>query len=207
MARRCCSSSKSENRIWKPLKAGLPNLRAHIKNLQEFRPTGSRISLNHFFGDPEDEIEVVRNECKALGAKFAVSDGFAKGGEGAVDVAKELVKQLKKVHNLSSFLTTLTRQFLKRFRKLIQKVYGGKDVEFSPAAQKTWPRLTLWASANFLSAFSFSSREPGWRGAPKDFPLPVQRLILNAGAGFIVVTTGAIMRMPGLPEKTGSLLY
>ena len=186
------------------LKAGLPNLRAHIKNLQNF---GQQVvvSLNHFFGDPEDEIEVVRNECKALGAKFAVSDGFAKGGEGAVDVAKELIEAVKGGSQPLHFAYNLDQTVLEKIQEVNTKVYGGKDVEFSPAAQKDLAKIEALGFSNLpicIAKTPFSlSHEPGWKGAPKDFTLPVQRLILNAGAGFIVVTTGAIMRMPGLPKK------
>ena len=187
-----------------PLKAGLPNLRAHIKNLQNF---GQQVvvSLNHFFGDPEDEIEVVRNECKALGARFAVSDGFAKGGEGAVDVAKELIEAVKEGSQPLHFAYNLDQTVLEKIQEVNTKVYGGKDVEFSPAAQKDLAKIEALGFSNLpicIAKTPFSlSHEPGWKGAPKDFTLPVQRLILNAGAGFIVVTTGAIMRMPGLPKK------
>lgn len=186
------------------LKVGLPNLRAHIKNLQNF---GQQVvvSLNHFFGDPEDEIEVVRNECKALGARFAVSDGFAKGGEGAVDVAKELIEAVKEGSQPLHFAYNLDQTVLEKIQEVNTKVYGGKDVEFSPAAQKDLAKIEALGFSKLpicIAKTPFSlSHEPGWKGAPKDFTLPVQRLILNAGAGFIVVTTGAIMRMPGLPKK------
>ncbi len=179
-------------------------MRAHIKNLQNF---GQQVvvSLNHFFGDPEDEIEVVRNECKALGARFAVSDGFAKGGEGAVDVAKELIEAVKEGSQPLHFAYNLDQTVLEKIQEVNTKVYGGKDVEFSPAAQKDLAKIEALGFSNLpicIAKTPFSlSHEPGWKGAPKDFTLPVQRLILNAGAGFIVVTTGAIMRMPGLPKK------
>lgn len=186
------------------MKAGLPNLRSHIRNLKRFGQNVV-VSLNHFYNDPEDEIEVVRQECLALGVRFAVSDGFAKGGDGAIELAKEVMAAATEGSEPLHYAYNLDDDLLEKIQKVNTQVYGGKDVELSPAAQKDLAKLKALGMDKLpicIAKTPFSlSHEPGWKGAPEGFTLPVQRLILNAGAGFIVVTTGAIMRMPGLPKK------
>ncbi len=186
------------------LKKGIPNLEAHIQNLKNF---GQQIvvSLNHFFGDPEDEIEVVRAKCLELGARFAVSDGFAEGGKGAIEVAKQVMAAAEEGSKPLNYAYQLDESIVDKIQDINAKVYGGKDIELSPAAAKDLAKIEALGFGNLpicIAKTPFSmSHEPALKGAPKGFTLPVQRLILNAGAGFVVVTTGAIMRMPGLPKK------
>ena len=185
---------------------GLPNLKAHICNLKRF---GQQVvvSLNHFANDNEEEIDVVRKECLAQGARFAVSDGFAKGGEGAVDVAKEVMAAVKEGSGPLNFAYGLDESIEEKIQDINTKVYGGKDVSYSSAALKDIAKIKA-LNMGFeklpicIAKTPFSmSHDPDLKGAPQGFTLPVQRVILNAGAGFLVVTTGAIMRMPGLPKK------
>ncbi len=188
----------------KALKTGIPNLEAHIKNLQSF---GQQIivSLNHFFGDPDDEIEVVRQKCAELGARFAVSDGFAKGGEGAIAVAKELMAAVEEGSKPLKFAYDLDKPLLEKIQAINTKIYGGKDIELSSLAIKDLARIQSLGFENLpicIAKTPYSlTHDPDMKGAPKGFTLPVQRLLINSGAGFIVVTTGAILRMPGLPKK------
>lgn len=183
---------------------GLPNLHAHIENLKRF---GQKVvvSLNHFYNDPEEEIQIVRDECLALGVRFAVSDGFAKGGEGALDVARAVIEATNEGSEALDYAYQLEDELTDKIQSINTRIYGGKDIDLSPAALKDLTRLKELGFDKLpicIAKTPFSmSHEPALKGAPKDFTLPVQRLILNAGAGFIVVTTGAIMRMPGLPKK------
>ncbi len=186
------------------LKTGIPNLEAHVKNLQSF---GQQIvvSLNHFFGDPEDEIEVVRQKCAELGARFAVSDGYAKGGEGAIAVAKELMAAVEEGSKPLKFAYDLDQPLLEKIQAINTKIYGGKDIELSSLAVKDLARIQSLGFEKLpicIAKTPYSlTHDPDMKGAPKGFTLPVQRLLINSGAGFIVVTTGAILRMPGLPKK------
>lgn len=182
---------------------GIPNLKAHIQNLQRF---GQQVvvSLNHFANDPDEEIEVVKKECLELGARFAVSDGFAKGGDGAIDVAKAVMEAASEGSKPLNYAYSLDESLLQKIKDVNEKVYGGGKVELSAAAQKDLKQIEALGFSGLpicIAKTPYSmTHDPDWKGAPKGFTLPVQRLILNSGAGFVVVTTGAIMRMPGLPK-------
>ncbi len=183
---------------------GIPNLKAHIQNLQRF---GQQVvvSLNHFANDPDEEIEVVKKECLELGARFAVSDGFAKGGDGAIDVAKAVMEAASEGSKPLNYAYSLDESLLQKIKDVNEKVYGGGKVELSAAAQKDLKQIEALGFSGLpicIAKTPYSmTHDPDWKGAPKGFTLPVQRLILNSGAGFVVVTTGAIMRMPGLPKS------
>lgn len=183
---------------------GIPNLRAHVANLKRF---GQQIvvSLNHFYNDPEEEIAVIRKECEELGVRFAVCDGFAKGGEGAVAVAEAVMAAAAEGSTALNYAYEEDKDVVEKIEAVNSKVYGGKDVSLSAAAVKDLKRLKELGFDKLpvcIAKTPFSmSHEPALKGAPTGFTLPVQRLILNAGAGFVVATTGAIMRMPGLPKK------
>ena len=185
---------------------GLPNLKAHIVSLKRF---GQQVvvSLNHFANDNEEEIDVVRKECLAAGVRFAISDGFAKGGEGALDVAREVMVAVKEGSKPLNYAYSLDESIEEKIQDVNTKVYGGQDVSYSSAALKDLAKIKA-LNMGFeklpicIAKTPFSmSHDPDLKGAPHGFTLPVQRVILNAGAGFLVVTTGAIMRMPGLPKK------
>jgi formate--tetrahydrofolate ligase len=185
---------------------GLPNLKAHIASLKCF---GQQVvvSLNHFANDNAEEIDVVRKECLAAGVRFAISDGFAKGGEGALDVAREVMAAVKEGSKPLNYAYSLDESIEEKIQDVNTKVYGGQDVSYSSAALKDLAKIKA-LNMGFeklpicIAKTPFSmSHDPDLKGAPHGFTLPVQRIILNAGAGFLVVTTGAIMRMPGLPKK------
>ena len=185
---------------------GLPNLKAHIASLKRF---GQQVvvSLNHFANDNEEEIDVVRKECLAADVRFAISDGFAKGGEGALDVAREVMAAVKEGSKPLNYAYSLDESIEEKIQDVNTKVYGGQDVSYSSAALKDLAKIKA-LNMGFeklpicIAKTPFSmSHDPDLKGAPHGFTLPVQRVILNAGAGFLVVTTGAIMRMPGLPKK------
>lgn len=185
---------------------GLPNLKAHIASLKRF---GQQVvvSLNHFANDNEEEIDVVRKECLAAGVRFAISDGFAKGGEGALDVAREVMAAVKEGSKPLNYAYSLDESIEEKIQDVNTKVYGGQDVSYSSAALKDLAKIKA-LNMGFeklpicIAKTPFSmSHDPDLKGAPHGFTLPVQRVILNAGAGFLVVTTGAIIRMPGLPKK------
>ncbi len=190
------------------LKAGLSNLDAHLDNLSQFGPNVV-VSLNHFHTDTEEEIDIIRQHCAARGARFAVCDGFVAGGKGAVELAKEVMAAAEGEPKPLNFSYEADDDVVTKIEKLATKVYGAKDVELSAAAMKDLKQLQELGFDKLpvcVAKTPYSlSHEPKWLGAPKGFTLPVQRLILNAGAGFVVATTGAIMRMPGLPKSPAAL--
>ncbi|MDY6010991.1 MAG: formate--tetrahydrofolate ligase [Duodenibacillus sp.] len=185
------------------LKKGLCNLDAHVANLKAFGPE-IVVSMNHFANDPEDEIEVLRARCTELGVRFAISDGFALGGKGAEALAKEVFEAAAVEPVALNYTSEADDPVLVKIEKIAKRVYGAGSVSLSDAARKDLKAITDMGFDKLpvcIAKTPFSlTADPKALGAPKGFDLPVQRLILNAGAGFVVVTTGAIMRMPGLPK-------
>ena len=189
------------------LKKGLCNLDAHVENLKRFGPN-IVVSINHFHTDLDEELDIIRNRCTELGVRVALSDGFALGGKGAVDVARAVIEAAEDVHPLN-FTYEADAPVMEKVEKIAKTIYGAAAVELAPAAAKDLKRLQDLGFDRLpvciaKTPFSFS-HDPKLLGAPKGFTLPVQRLILNAGAGFVVVTTGAIMRMPGLPKVPAAM--
>ncbi len=190
------------------LRKGLCNLDAHIENLKHFGPE-IVVSLNHFATDTDEEIEIIRNRCAEKGVRFAVCDGFSKGGEGAVELARAVMQAAAGETKPLHYSYEPDDDVLTKLEKLAVNVYGAKDIELSSAAKKDWKQIQELGFDRLpvcVAKTPYSlSHEPTWLGAPKGFTLPVERLILNAGAGFVVATTGAIMRMPGLPKQPAAL--
>lgn len=189
------------------LKKGLCNLDAHIENLKRFGPN-IVVSINHFYTDVDEELDIIRNRCTELGVRFALSDGFALGGKGAVEVAKAVIEAAEDVKPLN-FTYEADATVVEKIETIAKTIYGAANVELAPAALKDLKRLQELGFDRLpvciaKTPFSFS-HDPKAFGAPKGFTLPVQRLILNAGAGFVVVTTGSIMRMPGLPKVPAAM--
>ena len=190
------------------LKAGLCNLDAHVANLKHFGP-GIVVSMNHFAGDPEEGIAVLREHCQKLGVRFAVSRGFAEGGKGAEDLAREVLAICEEPARPLSFTYPIDAPIVEKITAVAQKVYGAGAVSLSEAAKKDlkaieelgFDRLDVCLAKTPLSM----THDAATKGAPKGWTLPVARLILNAGAGFIVATTGSILRMPGLPRSPAAL--
>lgn len=190
------------------LKAGLCNLDAHVANLKHFGP-GIVVSMNHFAGDPEEEIAVLREHCQKLGVRFAVSRGFAEGGKGAEDLAREVLAICEEPARPLSFTYPIDAPIVEKITAVAKKVYGAGAVSLSEAAKKDlkaieelgFDRLDVCLAKTPLSM----THDAAIKGAPKGWTLPVARLILNAGAGFIVATTGSILRMPGLPRSPAAL--
>ena len=185
------------------LKKGLCNLDHHVKNLQAFGPEVV-VALNHFANDDEAEVEIVRQRCAELGARFAISDGFAKGGDGALDLAREVIAACEGDPKPLNYAYDEDAPILEKLQTVITRCYGAKDFKLSTKAAKDlkqieemgFGKLPICIAKTPLSL----SHDPKLLGAPKGFTIPVERLILNAGAGFVVITTGSILRMPGLPK-------
>ncbi len=185
------------------LKKGLCNLDAHVANLKQYGPN-IVVAINHFYNDPADELDVLRARCAELGVRFALSDAFALGGKGAEDLAREVLAACEGEPKPLTYCYPADAHVLDKVKAVATKVYGAGTVTLSDAAKKDlkaiealgFEKLPVCIAKTPLSL----TADPKVMGAPKGFDLPVQRFILNAGAGFVVVTTGAIMRMPGLPK-------
>lgn len=190
------------------LKEGLCNLEAHIDNLKAFGPAVV-VSVNHFAGDDEAELKVLFDCAKAKGVRIALCDGFALGGKGAEDLAREVLAACEGDPNPLNYAYPEDADVVTKTKMVAERVYGAAGITLSDAAKKDLKRITDLGFDKLpvcIAKTPFSlTADPKKLGAPKGVTLPVARLILNAGAGFVVVTTGSIMRMPGLPKVPAAL--
>lgn len=183
---------------------GIPNLERHVENLRSFGQSVV-VSLNHYPFDSDSEIDYIRNWCKDRNVAFVVNYGFEKGGEGASDLARAVVKVIEETPSSSIRFTYDDVDPLKvKIEKIAKKIYHAGQIVLGPKAEtklKKFERMG-WAKLPVCIAktqYSFSD-DPKLINAPKDFTLTIQDVVINAGAGFIVAIAGEIMRMPGLPE-------
>jgi len=161
--------------------------------------------MSRFASDTDEEIDVVRRRCTELGVPFAVSEHFARGGEGAEDLARAVIEHAEKTSRPFRPLYDLEATVPEKICAVATKMYGARDVYFTKRAEsdlKDIKRLG-YESLPICMAKTHSSLsdDPKLRGRPKDFEITVEDIIINAGAGFLVVITGDIIRMPGLPRK------
>lgn len=186
------------------VRVGLPNLLKHIENMQEVFGIPSVVAINKFPTDTEEELEVIREKCEEIGVKAVIANVWAEGGKGAEDLAREVVElcdqesTLRRPYELDDSITT-------KIEKLVQKVYGGKGIELTREAEREITRLVTLGFDEYpicMAKTQYSlSDDPTLVGAPKDFNITIQQVKVSAGAGFLVVLTGRVMTMPGLPKK------
>jgi formate--tetrahydrofolate ligase len=183
---------------------GLPNLEKHVENIAAFaqRPI---VALNRFPGDNDEEIAIVRARCKKLGIRFAVADHFEKGGSGAVELAEAVVETAAAEPNEPTYLYQLTDPIPEKILAVAQRMYGARSVVFSKTAMRDLDDVKRLGYADLpiciAKTQSSLSDDPSRRGRPRDFDITVRGIQIDAGAGFLVVLTGEILRMPGLPER------
>lgn len=182
---------------------GLPNLAKHVENIHCFGKQPI-VALNQFGADTEDEIAIVREFCDGLGVPFAASDHFTRGGEGAVELARAVVEHADPSRPFHP-LYPLEMSVPDKITTVAQEIYGADDVAFTKAAQGDLKRIENLGYAELpvciAKTQSSLSDDPKLRGRPRDFQVTVRNLKINAGAGFLVVLTGEILRMPGLPAR------
>jgi formate--tetrahydrofolate ligase len=184
--------------------SGLENLEKHIESVREFgKPP--LVALNRFGTDTDEEIGVVRKKCDELKVPFALSDHHARGGEGAVDLAKALVAETAKPSSPFRPLYELGDSIPDKVRKVARKMYGARDAVFTKDAEKQIAdaeKLGFGSVPICIAKTQNSlSDDPKLLGRPRGFDVTVRGIEINAGAGFVVVLTGEILRMPGLPKK------
>ena len=191
------------------LKAGAVNLEAHIDNLQKYG-VPVVVAINRFGTDTDAELKAVEEMCLAKGAEFALSDVFAKGGEGGIALANKVVEACEKESNFH-VLYPDDMSIKDKITTVAREIYGAKDVKFDAAASKAIaefetlnPEYSKFPVCMAKTQYSLSD-DPTKLGRPTDFTLTVREVKLSAGAGFIVALTGAIMTMPGLPKAPAAL--
>lgn len=184
------------------LKKGMENLKAHVENLTSFG-VPVVVAVNRFASDTDAEIKVLSDTCKQLGVEYSLSEVFAKGGDGGKDLAEKVVAACEKPNHFH-YLYDTELPITEKIETIATKVYGGDGVEYSAAAKKAIAQIEALGYGNLpicMAKTQYSlSDNAKLLGRPKGFKLSVQNVKLSAGAGFIVVLTGNIMTLPGLPK-------
>ncbi len=185
------------------LEKGLPNLLKHVSNIKAVYKLPSVVAVNKFPTDTDAEVELVIKKCRELGVNVVLSDVWAKGGEGGVELAEEVVKLCEKPNDFT-YSYELEGTIEEKIEAVVKKVYGGDGINVLPAAKAEIKKLTELGFDKLpicmaKTQYSFSD-DPALLGAPTGFTVTIKKVKVSAGAGFIVVLTGDIMTMPGLPK-------
>ena len=185
------------------LEKGLPNLLKHVENMQNLFGIPCVVAINKFPLDTDAEIKLIETKCKELGVNVVLSDVWAKGGEGAIDLAHEVVrlaendKPINQIYDIEDSLE-------EKLNKIVQKVYGGSGITFSPGVKKKIKTIEELGFRNVpicmaKTQYSFSD-DKNKVGRPEGFKVNIKNIKIAAGAGFAVAYSGDIMTMPGLPK-------
>lgn len=185
------------------LEKGVANLRRHVQNVTEQFGKPVVVAINKFATDTEAEFAVVQQVCHELGVEVALSDGWANGGKGTMELAEKVVAVAEKESKLQ-YVYQLEDTIEEKLQAIVQKIYGGRQVKLTPQARSQARQLTTLGFDKLpicmaKTQYSFTDN-PKLLGAPTDFEVTVRHLKVYAGAGFIVALTGDIMTMPGLPK-------
>ncbi len=183
---------------------GLGNLEKHIENIIHFCEAPV-VALNRFAADTDDEIEVVRRYCLARHVPWAVTDHYARGGEGALDLARVTIERAERVSRHFCPMYDWGAPVTEKILAVIHKIYGARDLILAKEAQRDLREIERLGYAQLPICIAKTEKslsdDPHLRGRPTEFDVTVSRIHVNAGAGFLVVMTGDIVRMPGLPER------
>ena len=187
------------------LEKGIPNLLRHVSNIKNVYKLPCVVAVNRFPTDTDNEISFIIEKCKELSVNTVLSTVWADGGKGGEELAKEVVRLCEEEKGDFTFSYDLDLSINEKIEAVVKKIYGGKGISVSPAAQKQIDKLTSLGYGNLpicvaKTQYSFSD-DPTKLGAPNDFTVNVKNVKISAGAGFIVVLTGDIMTMPGLPKR------
>ena len=187
------------------LEKGIPNLLKHVSNIKDVYKLPCVVAVNRFPTDTDNEIDFIIAKCKELGVNVILSDVWAKGGEGGEELAKEVVRLCEEEKGDFTYSYELENTTIEeKIDAVVRKVYGGDGVIFTPNAKKQIASLNELGFSNCpvciaKTQYSFSD-DATKLGAPTGFKVTVKNVKISAGAGFIVVLTGDIMTMPGLPK-------
>ena len=185
------------------LKKGMHNLFVHIENMKKVYGMPTIVALNRYLTDTEEELEFVKQEVETKGYEFSLVEGWAKGGEGAIDIAEKLANLTKKPSELH-YSYELNQDIKTKILNVANKIYRAKDVEFSDEALENIKKIEELGYSNLpvciaKTQYSLSDDDKNLL-CDNDYNIHVRDVILKTGAGFIVVLAGKIMTMPGLPK-------
>ena len=186
------------------LQVGIVNLEKHIENLQKYG-VPIVVTLNSFVTDTETEIAYVRKFCEDMGCEFAISEVWEKGGKGGVELANKVLQTLEEKESHFKVLYDDALSLKEKINKIASEIYGADGISYAPAADRQLKKLEELGFGNMpvcMAKTQYSlSDDPALLGRPEGFTMNVREAYVSAGAGFIVVLTGAVMTMPGLPKK------
>ncbi|HHV17286.1 MAG TPA: formate--tetrahydrofolate ligase [Thermoanaerobacterales bacterium] len=187
------------------LKKGLPNLLKHVENITEKYGIPAVVAINQFPTDTEGELALVQKECNRLGVNAVLSEVWAKGGEGGLELGKEVVRIIEEGKNNFKPIYDLDMGIADKITAIAREIYGADGVEFAPTALKEINTLEELGFKNVpvcIAKTQYSlTDDPKMLGRPTGFKINVRNVKISAGAGFAVALTGAIMTMPGLPKR------
>ncbi len=186
------------------LEKGIPNLLRHISNIKNVYKLPCVVAVNRFPTDTDKEVEFIIDKCRELGVNVVLSNVWAEGGKGGEELAREVVRLCEEEKGDFTFSYGLEGTIEDKIEAVVKKVYGGNGISVTPNAKKQIVKLTEMGFGNCpvcmaKTQYSFSD-DPTKLGAPEDFTVTIKNVKISAGAGFIVVLTGDIMTMPGLPK-------
>lgn len=185
------------------LKAGIVNLDKHIENMQNFG-LNVVVTLNAFATDTEAEHNFIKEHVERMGCEFALARVWEKGGEGGIELANKVLKAIEKEQKPFTLTYSDDMGLKDKVKAIATKIYGAKDVSFAPAASKMLDKIEKMGFANFpvcMAKTQYSLSDDQTKlGRPEGFTLNVRDAYVSAGAGFVVILTGSIMTMPGLPK-------
>ncbi|MBE6887449.1 MAG: formate--tetrahydrofolate ligase [Ruminococcaceae bacterium] len=186
------------------LEKGLPNLLKHVSNIKNVYKLPCVVAINAFPTDTKAELDLVEARCKELGVNVALSEVWAKGGEGGKVLAEEVLRLVELPNDDFTYSYELEGSIEDKLNQIVQKIYGGKRVVLTAQAAKQAKELEAQGFGNYpicVAKTQYSLTDDQTKlGAPTDFEVTVRNLKVSAGAGFIVALTGEIMTMPGLPK-------
>ncbi|MBR0303185.1 MAG: formate--tetrahydrofolate ligase, partial [Clostridia bacterium] len=187
------------------LEAGLPNLLRHVSNITNVYGLPAVVAVNKFPTDTDAEVALVIDKCAELGVKAILSDVWAKGSEGGKELAREVIRLCDEEHGDFKFSYADDMSIKEKIEAVVTRIYGGDGVSYSAAAEKQIAKIEEIGFGKCpvciaKTQYSFSD-DPSKKGAPEGFTVSVKNVKISAGAGFVVVLTGDIMTMPGLPKS------
>ncbi len=189
------------------LKRGVPNLEKHLENIRQFGVTPV-IAINRFTSDTDEEIRIIMEEAEELGVRCAVADLWAKGGEGAIELANQVIEVVETNPPVFDPMYDWGWDVKKKIETLATRIYGAEHVDYSAQAIKDLRKISELGLNQMPICIAKTQKSlsdnPALLGRPKDFIITVREIEIASGAGFLIPITGSIMRMPGLPAHPAS---
>ena len=186
------------------LAKGMENLEKHVENINKFK-VPLVVAINRFPTDTEAELELVREKCEELGVRVALSEVWAKGGEGGLELADQIIDILDKEESNFEYLYSEDLSIKEKIEKISKEIYGADGVDYSTAAEKQIANFEKQGYGDLPICMAKTqnsiSDKPELKGRPKGFTVSVSKVTLSAGAGFLVPSTGPVLKMPGLPKR------